>query len=131
MLVLKTCIVLKTDFINKCSINIPSYFIKTWLERFDIEDWCVGSLRVRTNNSIEGFNNKLKRYFRRNPTPWDFVETLHRIVTDIYVVFLNDEVELRRRLGRSRLTGPLILARNQLRNGEITIYRFLARMSAI
>lgn len=82
--------------------------MRTWIiHPFQTRDWLVGHLDTRTNNSLEAFNNSIKRNFSRRPHTWDFMESFLTFVDDNYITFLTERREGFIRNDRSRITVPL------------------------
>lgn len=106
------------------------YFERTWIRRFPIADWCVGDRDRRTNNNLEGYNNKVKKLIPRHPGPWDFLGSLQDLGFDALATYASD---LQREAGapqdRSKITKLLILARAQLHNGGLNNIQFLEVMA--
>ncbi|CAF2121883.1 unnamed protein product [Rotaria magnacalcarata] len=48
-------------------IEFNEYFRKQWIDRIPIKYWNLGPIHLRCNNSVEGYNNRLKHRFGAHP----------------------------------------------------------------
>lgn len=116
---------LKNDF-----SSFISYFNRTWLVRFPKETWCVNGLNRRTNNNIEGYNNRIKISIPLNPSPWKFLEGLNDLAHDAITSFDADKLRnTQPPPDRSTLTSLLNDAMDELNRGVIDELQFLKKMA--
>ncbi len=108
------------------------YFRNVWQQRYQIQTWCVSGRLHRTNNFLEGYNNKIKLSIRNNPSASSFLDSLLDLAYDASSKFSSDvQRNILEHPDRSRLTQPLALALQQLQEGVIDELRFLQRMSSV
>lgn len=119
--------VLKRDF-----DTFTEYFTNVWLVRYSIEDWNVSKCRYRTNNVIEGYNSKVKKWICVNPSAWDFLETLVDLALDADSAYMNRLQKGKREPSTdlSKLTPTLDALLPQLNSGEISDIKFLKEMAS-
>lgn len=107
------------------------YFHNTWIVRYPMEAWCVGELNRRTNNNLEGYNNKIKLTIPLNPSPWVFLDRLldlgYDATSDFDSAILNNAPP---QPDRSRLTMALRAALLDLEFDTINEFQFLERLIA-
>lgn len=72
------------------------YFKDTWMQRFKPELWCVEGLLSRTNNYSETYNNSIKVYMPRNPSPPDFLRGLRFMAHEAYANLLSRLKEVKK-----------------------------------
>ena len=121
-----------TALVNDFELFID-YFQRTWMQRYPIAEWCVSECRYRTNNSLEGYNGKIKHFIDLNPTPWLFLEGLQDLAFDADTEFENARTRALVTVDQdnSRLTPTLQRLLPQLRNGEIGELEFLRTMARV
>lgn len=107
-----------------------NYFKKFWIKDITPSVWCVSTRKNRTNNVIEGYNNKLKKKIQRNPNVYSFLNSLQKLVLNAYAQYLNDMTKGIQKKDRSRLTKMLLKETAKLNSGASSIYRFLLVMSS-
>jgi hypothetical protein len=54
------------------------------------QEFCVGDLKHRTNNWLEGYNSKVKKRISRHPNIYTFLRALQRLVLEDYNKLLYD-----------------------------------------
>lgn len=107
-----------------------AYFNDTWMNRYPQEDWCVSDRNRRTNNNLEGYNNKIKSAIPKNPSPWIFLEALVNLAFDASASFDSDKLRnAPPPADRSLITEPLNIALEELNNGAIDELAFLERLA--
>lgn len=107
------------------------YFDFTWKERYPPEEWCVSGQKYRTNNHIEGYNNKIKKWIPLNPSPWKFLDALQDLAYDA-----DSDLENAKSKGIiykdvSRLTPHLNELLPQLEEGIIDELEFMSKMACV
>jgi hypothetical protein len=109
------------------------YFDTTWMHRFPKEEWCVSDRARRTNNNIEGYNMFVKQSIRRNPGPWDFLDSLLNLAYDASINLFSDQNLNNRQpqKDRSKITVALKENLHDLNNNNITELLFLKRMAQL
>jgi hypothetical protein len=70
-----------------------AYFHSTWMVRFPPELWSVGEEHRRTNNNLEGFNNKIKHHIPNKPSGWVFLDGLLALCYDASSSFFADRLK--------------------------------------
>lgn len=107
------------------------YFRKTWTLLYPFREWCVSTGRYRTNNSLEGYNSKIKKWIPLRPTPWQFLDGLLDLAYNADSDFENarNRNEILHDEDLSRLTPELKICVPQLLNGNINEMEFLRRMA--
>jgi len=106
------------------------YFQHTWTQRYSIKDWNVSNCRYRTNNVVEGYNSKVKKWIPLNPSPWDFMEALLDLAIDADSSYENSrQKEIVSDTDLSKLTPALQRALSKLNNNEINELQFLDEMA--
>ena len=123
---------LKNDLIIEQDFSpFVDYFIDTWTCCYKIKDWCVAERRYRTNNALEGYNSKVKHFIQVNPSVWIFLEGLLDLAFDADSEFVNakQKPNLNHDIDRSRISPILDTVLPKLKNGEISIMDFLARLT--
>lgn len=111
--------------------EFKDYFVKTWFVSYKVKEWCVSSLKYRTNNHVEGFNNLMKKSIPLKPSPWTFLDGLLDIAYDSSSSFISDSMTTRRVNDRSRITVPLNKALLDLKLKRIDELKFLQRLAKI
>lgn len=110
--------------------DFVEYFRRTWFVRYDIKDWCVSDRERRTNNNLEGYNNRLKQQIPAHPKPWIFVDALRKLAFDATSEHDSEVLDdAPPPIDRSTLTEPLNAALRELRAGTIDELGFLKRLS--
>lgn len=110
--------------------SFTAYFDATWRIRFRPDDWCVGDLRRRTNNNIEGYNNKIKKIIPNNPSPFTFLEGISTLALKASSSYDSDRIRnVSAPADRSHLSAPLKENLQKLNTGEITNIEFLIAMA--
>ena len=115
---------LRKDF--KKFIN---YFELTWFGRFIPSDWCVGNLKRRTNNNIEGYNRFVKDYIPRKPAPYVFLDGLLNLAHDASSKFEADRQQNPQIVDRSQITGLLDKCTKDLEEGRISELMFIKKLA--
>lgn len=106
------------------------YFQDTWIKRYSIKDWNVSSCRHRTNNVVEGYNSKVKKWIPLNPSPWDFLESLLDLAIDADSNYEDSrQKELVSDTDLSKITPALQRNLLKLENNEINEFQFLDKMA--
>lgn len=107
-----------------------AYFRSTWLVSFPKKVWNVSSVDRRTNNHIEGYNNKIKTVIKLRPSQWKFLDALIDLALDATTDYDADKLtNAPPPKDRSKLTKPLKTSLEQLEAGTITVFGFLQAMS--
>lgn len=111
-------------------VGYVDYFRRTWLGRFPKETWNVSDRERRTNNNLEGYNNRIKQTIPLNPSAWAFLDGLLSLAFDASSVFDSDVIrDAPPPVDRSMLSHPLKVALQELRNGIIDELGFLEKLS--
>lgn len=109
-----------------------NYFRRTWFNRYEKSTWCVSERDRRTNNNLEGYNNRVKQTIPLNPRPWIFLKCLQKLAISALSNFDSDGYRnWPQQADRSLLSEPLRVALQQLENGIIDELGFLLQMSSI
>lgn len=107
------------------------YFRRTWLQLYPAEDWCVGDLDRRSNNTLEGYNHKVKLTIPENPTPWQFLDGILDLAFDAISEYLKDlRTDAAPPADRSSLTQPLNAALAELNSGALDELGFLKKLAS-
>ncbi|CAF2592455.1 unnamed protein product [Rotaria sp. Silwood2] len=61
---------------DKSLIDFYEYFQRQWFTRKPPRYWSLGPIHIRCNNSLEGYNNRLKYRFGIHPQLWPFIHFL-------------------------------------------------------
>ena len=73
--------------------QFATYFEQTWLTLWLPEDWCVFGCPIRTNNTLEGLNNKFNSTCKHNIPFYELINKIHKECTavsfDIGFVYQN------------------------------------------
>lgn len=123
------------DYINENELrddfrDFVEYFRRTWLVRYPINSWCVSARDRRTNNNLEGYNNRIKLQIPVHPKPWVFLDALRKLAIDASSEYDSDVLNnALPPIDRSLLTEPLNAALRQLLDGTIDEIHFLELMS--
>lgn len=107
------------------------YFGRTWSGRYKQVQWNVRVLMHRTNNFSEAMNAVMKRFMKRKPNVYEFLEALHKLVDDAAVAMLVVDKKKKPRKDLSRLTEPLQVQLELLQNGDITELEFLKALADV
>lgn len=108
------------------------YFHSTWMVRYSKDSWCVSDRDRRTNNHVEGYNNKIKHMIPINPSPWIFLDAILDLAYDASSSFDSDRLRnAPPPPDRSILSVPLDAALQELNEGGINEFTFLERMSSV
>ena len=57
--------------------NFAEYFENTWICGWNVQDWCVFWCTIRTNNTLEGLNNKFNSSCNHNMPFYLLIEKMH------------------------------------------------------
>lgn len=107
--------------------KFAAYFKKVWCNGiFTFKDWNVSELRDRTNNVNEAFNSSIKLDMKRNPSVYQFLNSLKKIGQRA-----TDRLGPNKRTvkDRSALTEPMHKKLAQLKAGEIEVIDFLEALA--
>lgn len=107
------------------------YFDKTWLQKYEIEDWCVSDATRRTNNNIEGLNSYIKKLMPRNPQPYTFLDCLLHLAYETSSAVSSAIEKPQTIKDRSKITKELKKCLLLLNNEEITEIEYLKRLAKI
>lgn len=124
------------DFITESNLEddfiaFVQYFKFTWFTLFPKEDWCVGDREIRTNNHLEGYNNRIKQVIPTNPSVWDFLDGLIDLAYEASSEYNADvAANAPPPPSRSKLTKPLQANLLKLQEGSISELDFLKAMSS-
>lgn len=121
---------IRTNELDEDFLEFIDYFKRTWITRYPKESWHVSDRERRTNNNLEGYNHRIKQSIPANPTAWAFLDGLLNLAFDASSVYdadrINDAVPP---ADRSKLSEPLTIALQELRNDVINELDFLQKMS--
>lgn len=108
------------------------YFNRTWFNRFPPSLWCVSERDRRTNNNVEGHNNKIKGVIKNNPSAWEFLQGLQNLMLDACGKFERDRrTNAPPPADLSSITLRLRAALQSLNNNETDELEFLQTMAPI
>jgi hypothetical protein len=106
------------------------YFRSTWLVSFPKKNWNVSTSMRRTNNNLEGYNNKIKTIIKSKPSPWEFLDGLIDLSFDAVTSFDSDRISnAKPPADRSKLTKPFQNALGKLKAGSISVFGFLEELA--
>ena len=107
------------------------YFNQFWMTRVTPQEFCVGNLRNRTNNFVEGYNSKIKTRIVRNPNIYRFLSEIQKLVSEDYnkMLFEMNPRNNYQRKDKSKLTSKIQRANRWLHTGRINEKQFLLYLS--
>ncbi|XP_070504252.1 uncharacterized protein [Chironomus tepperi] len=108
-----------------------NYFNYTWINRYPPTEWCVSGQRYRTNNHVEGYNSKIKKWIPINPSPFKFLESLQDLAYDADAEFQNAKLKSIVYKDSSRLTPHLHALLPKLQEGIIDELEFVSMMASV
>jgi hypothetical protein len=123
---------IRTKKLTKAFQPFVDYFRSTWFVRFKKETWCMSDRNRRTNNNLEGYNNKVTQKIGINPTPMKFLTSLRDLAIDASAVFDSDKsLNAPPPADRSAISIPLAFALQELNSGKINELEFLQKMAKV
>ena len=125
------------QFMDYITIN----FVDEYNAAFPREIWTQfdnvlgDELIIRTNNHLEGFHGKIKKYFGRHPSIYVFIENLKNEQEsqelNLRLMRAGTETKEKQKKKYQRATEKLVSLRRLLDSGEISAYEFCGKCAAV
>lgn len=122
---------IRVNHLSKDFEKFVPYFYNTYMLMYKKETWCVSDVSRRTNNNVEGYNNKIKSTISLNPSKWEFMDEILDLAFDASASYTSDVRTKAQPVDRSLLSKPLKEALQELGDGKIDELGFLEKLAKV